>query len=211
MNKLFGISAALVLSMLLAGCSENNDKPNTSGNSSPSSQSETSNSSEESSKPEESDTESSADAEAISINSDVVWGLGKTLDELKGKYGEVNGGYGAMNVYYFDNGYGRYIVQDGVCTWIDAINTSDILKGSFSVLNYEELASRAEIDYWHIDDKPDDLSDCWWAYFTHPDYSGVTFAVYSQTARDEIKADTVGVSIWQSDPETLVGPSDYNG
>ena len=96
--KICSISAALVLSMMLTGCSENT-QPNTSGNSSPSSQSEASNSSAESSKPEDSsDTESSVEAEALSINSDVVWGLGKTLDELKGKYGEVNGGYGAMNV-----------------------------------------------------------------------------------------------------------------
>ncbi len=210
--KLLSISSAIILSILLTGCSENN-KQNTSGNSSLNSQNETTNSSPENSKTDKSSDTGASVEETLSINSDVVWGLGKTLDELKGKYGEIRGGVESMGVYTFENGYGRYVVDvdDGVCTQIDGINTSNMFKGSFSVLNYEELKTRTGIDYWHIDNNPDDLFECWWAYFTHPDYSGVTFSVYSQTARDEIKADVPGARIWLSDPESLVGPSDYNG
>ena len=211
--KLLSICAAIFLSMLLTGCSENN-QPNTSGNSSLNSQNETTNSSPENSKTDESSDTGASVEETLSINSDVVWGLGKTLDELKGKFGEIRGGVESMGIYTFENGYGRYVVDvdEGVCTQIDGINTSNMFKGSFSVLNYEELKARAGITYWHIDgDDPAPLDNCWWAFFTHPDYSGVTFSVYSQTARDEIKADVPGARIWLSDPESLVGPSDYRG
>ncbi len=210
--KLLSISAAIILSILLTGCSENN-KQNTSENSSSEIQNETNNSSPENSKTDESsDTGASVD-EALSINSDVVWGLGKTLDELKVKYDGIKGSVESMGIYTFEKGYGRYAVDldKGICTQIDGINTSDMFKGSFSVLNYEELKARTGIDYWHIDDDPDDEFSCWWAFFTHPDYSGVTFSVYSSSARDEIKADVPGARIWLRDPESLLGPADYNG
>lgn len=210
--------------MFLAGCSEQTEQPNNSSlnaqGSNSNSQSETDSkessdteSSTESSKAEESsDTESSVDAEALSINDDVVWGLRKTLDELKQKYGDVTGGSEGQHI--FKNGYGLYVFEGGdtgVCKIIDGIKAKDFLTGEFSVLNYEELANRAGITYWHVDgDEPAPMDNCWWAYFTHPSYRGVTFAVYSQTKRDEVKGDT-GIQLRLGDPETLIGPSDYNG
>ena len=63
-------------------------------------------------------------------------------------------------------------------------------------MSYKDLENRAGISYGRIDDNPDPMDNCWWAFFVHPSYNGVTFAVYSQTARNEIKADTIGVRIW---------------
>lgn len=227
--KLRGISAALVLSMFLAGCTEqpNNSPSANPDKSSSSSETQSSNKSSkadetltenstadetsiENSNPDETSSDSSQ-ADKISINDDVVWGLGKTVEELTQKYGrKTSSGDDVDYICVFENGYGRYGMDDGVCTQIVGIETEDILKGEYSVMNYEELKSRAGIDYWYIGTEPDDMYECWWAYFTHPSYPGVTFAVYSQTATDEVSSETY-LQLWLKEPADVVGPSNYNG
>ncbi len=222
--KLRGISAALVLSMFLAGCTEqpNNSPSDTPLNSETQSSNESSKADEtsnENSKPDETSNESSnadetssdsSQADKISINDDVVWGLGKTVEELTQKYGEKTSSDDVDYVCAFENGYGRYGIDDGVCTKIVGIETEDILKGEYSVMNYEELKTRSGIDYWYIGTEPDDMYENWWAYFTHPSYNGVTFAVYSQTATDEVSSET-HFELWLKEPADVVGPSNYNG
>lgn len=222
--KLRGIGAALVLSMFLAGCTEqpNNSPSDKPSNSETQSSTESSNvdetSTENSTADETSNESSNADetssdssqADKISINDDVVWGLGKTVEELTQKYGEKTSSDDVDYVCAFENGYGRYGMDDGVCTQIIGIETEDILKGEYSVMNYEELKTRAGIDYWYIGTEPDGMYECWWAYFTHLCYNGVTFAVYSQTATDEVSNET-HFELWLKEPADVVGPSNYNG
>lgn len=196
--KFRGISAALVLSMFLAGCTEQQSN-------SPSDDSDKS-----SSESENISSNESSEADEISINDDVVWGLGKTVEELTQKYGKKTSSDDVDYICVFENGYGRYGIDGGVCTQIVGIETEDILKGEFSVMNYEELKSRAGIDYWYISTEPDGMYECWWAYFTHPSYPGVTFSVYSQTATDEVSSET-HFELWLKEPADVVGPSNYNG
>lgn len=208
-NKLCSIGAALALSIFLSGCTETL-----------SSDSETAglNSDLIGGLNSETDSEQSSvvnenDSEALVINDDVLWALGKTVDELKQRYGNLKGGSDVLGTCLFENGYGIYGVDTGenkTCYVIDGAKVKDVIKGEFTVLNYKELETRAGISYWHIDDEPDPMDECWWAFFTHPDYKGVTFAIYSMTARDEITGDT-GIQIRLTEPETWIGPSDYNG
>lgn len=151
------------------------------------------------------------DSEELVINDDVMWALGKTADELEQRYGNLKGGSDVLGTCLFENGYGIYALNEGkTCFVIDGAKVKDVIKGEFTVLNYKELETRTGISYWHIDDEPDPMDECWWAFFTHPDYKGVTFAIYSMTARDEITGDT-GIQIRQIEPALWIGPADYNG
>ncbi len=217
-NKFCGIGAVLALSIFLSGCTENlpsdsdtagmYSNPDSSLNNSDFAVGENSQIGVDS---EQSTVAGENDSDMLVINDEVMWALGKTVDELKGRYGNLKGGSDVLGICVFENGYGMYALNEGkTCFVIDGAKVKDVIKGEFTVLNYKELETRAGISYWHIDDEPSPLDECWWAYFTHPDYQGVTFAIYSMTARDEITGDT-GIQIRQIEPALWIGPADYNG
>ena len=215
--KSHSVGVALVLSMFLTGCAEQGTKPNIWFPNLNSSSSDTNSQSEHKTNATESSvTESTIDVESLSISSDVVWGIGKTFDELNEKYGDVT--RGNFSAYSFKNGYGIYVWQAdggfgnitdidenisltrelGGCTMIDAIRAKDFLVGSLTTLNYEEFAEKCGIEYTHIDEDPEMLyDDCWWAYFKHPSYEGVTFSVY--TAERDVIDENAGFVVQLDD------------
>ena len=245
--KLHSIGTALLISILLTGCKGEVSQPDNSNPAAAGmTESETSISSVGGNQPEESYSlsesageqsidneqtfsneetlsdegsvpESPAEPEELSINRGVVWGMGKTFDEIAEKYGNITSGN--FNKYSFEHGFGIYVWDwgDGIdnsetdrdrnislvkerggCVMIDGIHAKDFIIGDFSTLNYEDFASRCGIEYTHIDDDPTMLYDgCWWAYFKHPSYENVTFCMYTEE-RDVID-DTAGFVIRSDD------------
>ena len=110
----------------------------------------------------------SGTAETIAINSDVMWGMGKTFDEITERYGDVaNGDYYA---YSFKNGYGIYMWnvyvdvtpperddnisrarKSGGCRSIAEISAGDLLIGDLSTVNMDNLASKCGFDIVPLD------------------------------------------------------------
>lgn len=139
---------------------------------------------------------------AIGINSDVVWGIGKTIDEITEKYGDVTGGY--PNVYTFENGYGIYVWEDtqteldknveiirgkGGCKSIGKISARDFLIGDLSTVTLDNIASKCGFEVVPLNPVPDgqtmyDGYKC--AYYTHPSYENMTFIMlYKESGFDE--------------------------
>lgn len=150
---------------------------------------------------ETSDIESNVSDSSVSINSDVIWGIGKTFDEITARYGDVTSGN--QNTYWFESGYGRYVWSsvgidpqqsdreinieitrgNGGVTTIDAIKPSDFLNGEFTTLSFEDFA--AQCGFQIVSLGKDDLYTFYDGYrfasFTHPSYENMTFlANYSE-------------------------------
>lgn len=129
-----------------------------------------------------SDIESSNANAQISLNTDVMWGIGKTFDEINAKYGEVISGnfnrytfgwnYSNENklpsgygTYVWDYGGGidnsfadrekniEYIKKRGGCKWILNIKASDFINGEFTTIGFDEFASKCGIEWNNIDDE----------------------------------------------------------
>lgn len=132
-----------------------------------------------------SDIESSIADLQIGLNADVVWGIGKTFDEINAKYGEVISGnfnrytfgwnYSNENklpsgygTYVWDYGGGidnsfadrekniEYIRRRGGCYAILNIKASDFINGEFTAMSFDDFASKCGIEWIHIDDDPND-------------------------------------------------------
>lgn len=172
---------------------------NSSGNVSFSdSSTETSDTSETSETSDSSDIESNIPVPVIELNDEVLWGLGKTFDEVRERYGAV--APGSHNVYFFENGYGRYawapkgISQQpdlgvnteitggsGGCKGIDDVKPHDLFNGEFTSLSFEELEANG-FEVGPRDDSPYTMYDGYrFRAFTHPSYENISFsAMYSE-------------------------------
>lgn len=158
-----------------------------------------------------SDSNNSEDTLSVSINSDVIWGIGKTFDEIAERYGDVTSGN--HNVYTFENGYGRYawdtegidptqsdrdvnieiIRGNGGCKIIDNISIRDFLNGDISTLTLDDLAGKCgfnDITTYPAEDEPYALYNGYRvAYYTHPFYENMTFVMcYKEDGFDEDNA-----------------------
>lgn len=129
-----------------------------------------------------SDIESSNANAQISLNTDVVWGIGKTFDEIGEKYGDVISGnfnrytfgwnYSNENklpsgygTYVWDYGGGidnsfadrekniEYIRKRGGCVSILNIKASNFINGKFTTIGFDEFASKCDIEWINIDDE----------------------------------------------------------
>lgn len=152
---------------------------------------------------ETSETSDSSDIEsnisAVSINSEVLWGIGKTFDEVNDRYGDIVSG--GQNVYSFEDGYGRYawdskgidpqqsdrdvnieiIRGNGGCKSIDGVKPHDLFSGEFTSLSFEQLTANG----FEIGPHDDSLYTMYDGYrfrtFTHPSYENISFsAMYSE-------------------------------
>lgn len=132
-----------------------------------------------------SDIESSNANAQISLNTDVIWGIGKTFDEISARYGDVISGN--FNRYTFNwnfsnenkslKGYGtfvwdygggidnsfadrekniEYIRKRGGCYMIFDIKARDFINGEFTTLSYDDFASKCGIEWIVVDDEPSD-------------------------------------------------------
>ncbi len=163
--------------------------------------SETSDSSSETS--ETSETSDGSDIEsnipAVSINSEVLWGMGKTFDEVTERYGEVTSGN--FNTYFFEGGYGRYvwdygggidnsfadvnenieyIKTRGGVVMMDNIKVNELLIGEFTTLDYDQFAEVCGITYTELGEEPPGMYDLWSRSFTHPFYENMTLYMYME-------------------------------
>lgn len=198
-TKTRGIGAVLSLLILLTGCSENAQQ------SIPASPVVTTNGQTESSAPvfneesppekapdlsmpsnQDNSTESPVNADSVGINDDVMWGIGKTVDEVTQKYGSATAG--KNNVYTFENGYGKYFFSGG-CKTIGEISARDFLVGDLSTVTLENFASKCGFEVVPLDDNNDPntmYEGCKLAYYTHPSYDNVTFSMlYKESGFDE--------------------------
>ena len=134
--------------------------------------------------------------ETLYVNSEVMWGMGKTFDEIAERYGEVaDGNYCA---YSFENGYGLYkwgadvditrprdedifrARKSGGCKSIAGISARDLLIGDLSTVNMDNLASKCGFEIVPLDPKYNDDSlygDHKFAYYTHPSYKNMMFVM----------------------------------
>ena len=159
--------------------------------------------------------ENSGESE-ISINSEVMWGLGKTMDELTEIYGEIVGSTSQMAS--FKNGYGIYAwsVEGGSCTRISRIKASDLLIGDLSTVNFDNIVSKCGFEVILFDpennDGPGMYDDAKVAYFSHPSYKNITFQMtYKISGFDEdatflVSYDDDNPNVPSGEPTFLVGP-----
>ncbi len=135
---------------------------------------------------------------AISINSDYAWAMGKSLDELTEKFGA--GTEGKYNSYRFENCSGSFGFETtyngedsapilGNCKKILYIDIKDFIVGEFSTMNYEEFAASCGIEYISLPESNETMYNTWDALFTHPDYKDIVF-VMSTVERDVIDETT---------------------
>lgn len=144
-------------------------------------------------------SESGEPSTVIGISDEVVWGMGKSFDEITERYGNVASGN--HNVYTFENGYGRYVWDskgidlqqpdrainieivrgNGGCLRIDNIKPSDLFGGEFTSVSFEELAENG-FEPGPVDESPYTMYDGFrFRAFTHPSYENITFvALYSE-------------------------------
>lgn len=186
-NKI-SITIFTALCLLLTGCSTVGGLSNASA---PANDSVTEFSKEESS-------EVIKETRDVSINSDIVWGLGKTFDEVSEKYGEIT--EGGQNTYSFEKGYGVYAWDDtgidpmqsdrdanietvkgnGGCRTIGEIPAEKFLNGDISTVNMNNIAEKCGFEVVPLNptDARYTMYDGYkFAYYTHPSYKGVTFSL----------------------------------
>ena len=149
--------------------------------------------------------ENSNREDIYAINSDVMWAIGKTFDEVTERYGEVAGGN--IFEYSFENGYGVYVWdvtdhshsdlnenislarESGGCKAIANISAGDLLTGDLSMVNLDNIAQRYGFDVVPLNPSPEGFSlydDYIFAYYTHPSYENLTFIMcYKKSGFDE--------------------------
>ncbi|MBD5130288.1 MAG: hypothetical protein HDT43_10285 [Ruminococcaceae bacterium] len=135
----------------------------------------------------------------VTLNREVLWGLGKTFDEVSERYGEVTSGN--FNTYFFDRGWGRYvwdygggidnsfsdvnenieyIKTRGGVVMMDNIKAVGFLNYEYPVtLNYDQFAEICGITYTG-DEEPPSMYDLWARAFVHPLYENYTFVMYME-------------------------------
>lgn len=148
-----------------------------------------------------SETESGIAVPTVGLNTEVLWGMYKTFDEVSGRYGDITSGN--HNVYYFENGCGRYLWDsynidpqqsdrdvnieitrgNGGVKMIDNIKPKDLINGEFTALSFEDFASQCGFEIVSLgNDEPYTMYDGYrTATFTHPSYENMLFwASYSE-------------------------------
>lgn len=144
--------------------------------------------------------------ETAAINSEVMWGMGKTFDEIAERYGDaVNGNY---CTYSFENGYGMYTWgvdvdkshpdrdenvyltrESGGCKSIAGISAGDLLTGDLSAVNLDNISSKYGFETIPINPMYENYSpndDHRFAYYTHPSYKNIMFVMcYKKSGFDE--------------------------
>lgn len=132
----------------------------------------------------------------ITLNQEVLWGMGKTFDEVTERYGEVTSGN--FNTYFFEGGYGRYvwdygggidnsfadvnenieyIKTRGGVVMMDNIKANELLIGEFTTLDHSEFEKACGISYKQIAEPPGMYDNTWITTFTHPSYENMTFVM----------------------------------
>ena len=128
----------------------------------------------------------SANDEYFGINSDVMWGIGKTVDEIAERYGSAT--MENDNVYTFENGYGKYTFGDS-CDAICEISAKNFLVGNLSTVTLENFASKFGLEVVTLNDSSDPntmYEGLKLAYYTHPFYDNVTISMlYKESGFDE--------------------------
>lgn len=126
-------------------------------------------------------------ADAVTINGDVMWGMGKTFEDVTEKYGSVTV-TGLDNVYMFENGYGIYVFGD-YCNKIGEISAKDFLVGDISTVTLDNIAGKCGFEVVPLNPTPDGqtMYDGYReAYYTHPNYENVWFVMfYKESGFDE--------------------------
>ena len=198
-TKIQTVGMALLMSIMLTGCSEKDDRLSkvsrvvTAG-----SQTESETPISGADKPSESKSdllmpsseENSVDTpvntDFVSINVDVMWGIRKTVDEITEKYGSATAG--RNNVYTFENGYGKYVFGDG-CKTIGEISAKDFLIGDLSNVTLDNFAFKCGFEAVPLNGNgdPNTMYEGYrLAYYTHPSYDNVTFGMlYKESGFDE--------------------------
>ena len=135
---------------------------------------------------EENSVDSPVNTDSVSINDDVMWVIGKTVDEVTEKYGSAT--VVRNNVYTFENGYGKYVFGDG-CKTISEIPAKDLLIGDLSNVTLDNFASKCgfEVVPLNDNDNPNTMYEGYrLAYYTHPSYKDMTFSMlYKESGFDE--------------------------
>ena len=157
---------------------------------------------DKSSPPLESDATSAnsyADGEEVAVNSEALWGIGRTFNEVEARYGAITSV--AIDTFTFENGYGTYTwgVLGGTehsssnkddiiskaresgdyCTAIKELSARDMLTGDISTVtldNFEEKTGfKLRPEY---PDDPEATSGGYaWKYYSHPDYEEMDFVL----------------------------------
>lgn len=129
--------------------------------------------------------ESSNIESEFTINDEVMWAIGKTVDEVTEKYGSAT--VGRNNVYTFENGYGIYVFGDS-CKTIGEISAKDFLIGDLSNVTLDNFASKFgfEVVPLNDNDDPNTMYEGYrQAYYTHPSYKNITFSMlYKESGFD---------------------------
>lgn len=146
---------------------------------------------------EENSVESPVNTDSVSINGDVMWGMGKTFDELTERYGDITAGN--FETYSFKNGYGKYSWSGGAdptqtdrdkniemirgrggCSIICDIPAKDFLIGDLSTVTLDNIAEKCGFEVIPLNPAPDGqtMYDGYkFALYTHPDYKNVSFSM----------------------------------
>lgn len=153
------------------------------------------------------------------LNSDVMWALGKTVDEVAERYGEITGDsdMGSYRLYQFKNGYGRYswYEEDGGCKVVGSVSARDLLTGDLSTVTLDNMASKYGLENYSYDLHPISLDDDDYgrAIFTHPSYGDLSFIMtFKKNGSDFDKDDTdflikhADTSVPSGEPTFLIGP-----
>lgn len=140
----------------------------------------------------------------VGINDEVIWGIGKTFEEVSERYGAITSDNDETCA--FQNGYGKYAwdyaafhypgapwngghdtVRNGVCRSISGVSASDLLIGDLSTVTLENIASKCGFEVVPLNDDPNTMYEgLKSAYYTHPSYNNVTFCMlYKENGFDK--------------------------
>ena len=127
------------------------------------------------------------------LNSDVMWAIGKTVNEVAERYGEItmDSDMGSARLYQFKNGYGTYswYEEDGGCKMVGNVSVRDLLTGDLSTVNLDNIAQKYGFDVVPLNPVPEGntmYDDYIFAYYTHPSYKNLTFSMcYKKSGFDE--------------------------
>lgn len=167
-NKTKLTISVVLLSIMLTGCAEQEAQSND-----PNAFAKVTYSNSYPNKNESKPIEESSD---VAINGDVMWGLGKTVDEVSEKYGSANGN---VQFFTFENGYGKYVFDDS-CYKIGEISAKDFLVGDLSTVTLDNIAEKCGFDVFQYNPDPDEetlYDEYKFAYCEHPDYDNVSISI----------------------------------
>lgn len=130
--------------------------------------------------PDKSESVPQEQTAALAINGDVMWGIGKTVDELSEKYGTAK--EWLTNVYTFDNGLVWYNCSDnGFCRSVHGVKPADFLVGDISTVTLDNLAEKCgfnTVPMYDTGSSETMYEGYRMAYYTHPDYTDYSFELF---------------------------------